>query len=128
MQQACVVVEAEQQRAHDVLSVEFVRSVAKPADDAVGAAKILDLLHAVAIAGLVWQIETLGDDAVKTAAGLREPFFRRGIACRCRRESKGGLRSELYACKGFQRRSPLAEGLLCELAVFCRGQKIKGQK
>src|SRR4051812_38889634 len=98
MQQPCIVVEAEQQRTDDFPPVQSVGRVAKPADDAVGAAKILDLLHAVAIAGLVWQVDAFGDPAVKTAARLAEPFFRNGETGRCRREPKGGLRLELSPC------------------------------
>ena len=35
----------------------------------------LDFLHAVAIAALVSEIETLGDDAIASSAGRLEPFL-----------------------------------------------------
>src|SRR3954471_6641962 len=61
---AAVVVEAEQQRADHGLA--FV--VAEATDHAVGAAVILDLLHAVAVARAVRHIASLGDDAIKRTA------------------------------------------------------------
>src|SRR6185437_14362061 len=60
MQQA-VIVQAQQQRAHHLL----LGAVPESADDAIGRARLLDLDHSVAIAALVWQIDSLGDDAVE---------------------------------------------------------------
>ena len=74
MQQAIVIVEAEQQRSDDPLAVHFVGGVAEAADHTVRAAEILDLLHAVAVAGLIGQVDALCDDAVATAARSRQPF------------------------------------------------------
>src|SRR3954470_24338122 len=54
VQQPLVVIAAEQQRAYPLFAVvAFIGSVAEAADDAVGAAEVLDLLHALAIAGLI---------------------------------------------------------------------------
>src|ERR1700704_1464524 len=68
------VIEPEQQRAHDLLA--FV--VAEAADPAVGAAIILDLLHAAAVAGRIGDVAALGDDAVERRADPLEPAFRLG--------------------------------------------------
>src|SRR4029077_16363923 len=60
MQQPVLIVEAKQQRADK--GAAFV--VAKAADHAVGAAVVLDLLHAAAVARAVRKIAPFGDDAV----------------------------------------------------------------
>src|SRR3954469_24755270 len=60
VQRSVVIKQAEQQRADGLLSVQFVCGIAKPADHAIGAAEFLDLLHALAIAGLIGQVNALG--------------------------------------------------------------------
>src|SRR5688572_8653301 len=71
MQQAIVIVEAEQQGTDKF----GIGAVAKSADDTVDAADLLDFLHAGAIAGAVWNVAELGDDAIETFTGIGEPFF-----------------------------------------------------
>ena len=72
MQQAFVVIEPEQQRADKFSSERIPEST----DDAVGRAQTLHLHHAVAIAALIRQVETLGDDSIHIAAGAGEPALR----------------------------------------------------
>src|SRR5205085_11584781 len=57
VQQAVIVVETQQQRADNLGPF----AVAKAADDAIGRPSPLDLLHAVALARAIRQIEPLGD-------------------------------------------------------------------
>src|ERR1041385_973338 len=73
MQQPPIIVQTEQQRADHLLARKLVGRVAKAANDAIGAAKFLDLLHAVAVAGLIRQVETLGDHAAGAAAPRPPP-------------------------------------------------------
>src|SRR5262249_44543453 len=61
MQQALLVVEAEQQRADDILS--FI--VPEATDHAVGAAVVLDFLHAGAVARAIFDIAPFRDDTVE---------------------------------------------------------------
>ena len=68
-----VVVEPEQQRADDLAP----RGVAKAADDAVRGPQALDLPHAGPLAGLVGQIDLLGDHAVEGSPRRAEPAARR---------------------------------------------------
>src|SRR6201995_1826617 len=88
VQQSLVIVEAEQQRADHLPPVDLVARVAEPAYHAIGAAQFLDLLHAVAIAGLIGQVDALGDHAVTAPARLRQPFLRKGVAWRRSRQAK----------------------------------------
>src|SRR5581483_3611611 len=53
VQQALVIVEPKQQRANHLPAVDLVGRVAEAADDTIGAAESLDLLHALAVAGLI---------------------------------------------------------------------------
>lgn len=64
VQQPFVVIEPKQQGADHFPAIQFVRGVAEAADHAIGAAEFLDLLHAVAVARLIGQVEPLGDNAI----------------------------------------------------------------
>src|SRR5262245_6483747 len=77
------VVEPEQQRADNRLA--FV--VAEAADYAVGAAIVLDLLHAAAVARPVFRVASLGDNAVKRGAHALEPALGGCKLCRRRRQA-----------------------------------------
>src|ERR1700722_7513900 len=77
VEQAAAIVEAKQQRADDVCALV----VAEAADHAVGAAVVLDLLHAGAIARAIIEVALLGDHAVKRGAGAAQPFLRFGEFC-----------------------------------------------
>src|SRR5437763_12694403 len=83
MQETPTVIEPKQQRADEGLA--FV--VAKAADDAVSAAIVLDLLHAVALARPVWQVAPLGDDAIERGAHPLEPAARVGELGGCGRDA-----------------------------------------
>ena len=91
VQQPFVVIEAEQQRADYLPAVDLVGRIAEAADHAIGAAEFLDLLHAVAVAGLIGQVDPLGDHAVTAAAGLCQPLFGECVTRRCRRQPKAGV-------------------------------------
>src|SRR6185312_17126695 len=49
VQQPLVIIEAEQERADNLMAVDLVAGVTKAAHHAIGAAEFLDLLHPVAI-------------------------------------------------------------------------------
>ncbi len=65
------VIEAEQQRADDIPS--FVE--AKAANNAIGRAIILHLLHRGAFAGPIGQVEPLGNNAVERRSNLFQPLL-----------------------------------------------------
>src|SRR5581483_12102969 len=91
VQQAGVVVEAQQQRADDLSVSDLVGRVAEAANDAIGAAEFLDLLHAVAFSGLVGQVAALGNHAVEAVAGTRQPFLRSSVARGGRRQAEARI-------------------------------------
>ena len=83
---ARLAIQAEQQRPDFLLAALGGRGVAEAADDAVGAAQVLDLEHG-ALAWPVGFVETLGDDAIqRSAAGLAQPFAGIGKASRLGRQ------------------------------------------
>jgi hypothetical protein len=57
IEQSFVIVEAEQQRADHFAAL----GISKASDDAIGRAVRLDLFHAIANAGAIGQIGSLGD-------------------------------------------------------------------
>src|SRR5436190_14453377 len=72
MEQAVVSVEAEQKRTDDALASR----VTKSADHTIGCADLLHLNCCSAFTGRISSIEVFGDNAIKIAAGLLEPFVR----------------------------------------------------
>ena len=105
VEQALIVVEPEQQRADDWLALV----VAEAADHAVGAAVVLDLLHAGAVAGLIRQVAPLGDDAVERRADLLEPFLGIGESRGRRRQpDRSCAREDILLRECFQPLAPLA--------------------
>ena len=68
MQGAFVVIKAEQERTD--LFPSFM--IAEPADYTIGAAVILDLLHAVTFAGSVFHVAPFGDDSIERVSNLRQ--------------------------------------------------------
>src|SRR4051794_38958685 len=104
IEQAGAVIETEQQRA-DKLAV---RPIAKPADDAICAAIILDFHHRVARVGTIGAVAPLRDDSVERGADLSEPTFRVGESCRRGREPDGSF--EVSLRKGFELWPTLAQG------------------
>ena len=119
VQQTFVVVEAEKQRA----DLTAIRAVAKPADDAIDGADLLDLDHRRAIAGAVGAVETLGDDAVEVAADLAKPASCLGQLRRRRRQADGAARREVLLCERLQQRPTLGEGKVEQaLPLFVREQ------
>ena len=71
MQKPFAVIKAEQKRTYLFLS--FV--VAETSDDAIGAAIVLDLLHAVTLAGTVCHVAALGDDSIQRVSNASQPFY-----------------------------------------------------
>ena len=108
IQQAVVVVEAEQQRADHLLALV----VAEAADHAVGAAEILDLLHGAALARRVEEVAPLGDDAVEGGTDALEPAARLGEPRGRGRQAETLRVLELRCGEVLQPRPPLAQGLI----------------
>lgn len=73
VQQPVVIVEPEKNRPDDLPARQTVFAVAKAADDTVRTTITLNLLHTLSIAGLVWKVEALRDDAIASTARRREP-------------------------------------------------------
>ena len=66
---AVIVIKAEEQGSDELAALRRLLAVTEAAHNAVGAAVIFDLLHAVAIARLIGEIEAFCDDAVASSAG-----------------------------------------------------------
>src|SRR5690348_6770266 len=114
VEDAGIVVQAEQQGADDVLALV----VAKAANHAVGAAITLDLLHAGAIAGAIGKVAPLGDDAVERAAEAVEPFPGACKLCGCGRQPDRHAGSHIAVDESLELLAPLEEWPLDErLAV-----------
>ena len=73
VQKSFIIIEAEQERADDPLSTLKPFPVSKTSDDAVGASMRLDLLHPLAVPGLIGKIKAFGDHSIRPAARLLEP-------------------------------------------------------
>ena len=85
------VIKTKQKRTDGFSSLQGMTAVAKSTDHAVGAAKLFDLLHAFAVAGLIGQVDPLGDDAVISGARFRQPLVREPIIGRRRGQSESCL-------------------------------------
>src|SRR3954468_21952898 len=73
MEQARGIIKSEKHGSDDLAAALQVLSIAKPADHTVRASITLDLLHAVAVPSLIWEVKPFGDHAVAAAAGLSKP-------------------------------------------------------
>src|SRR5262245_9528845 len=124
MVQKAVVVEPQQQRSDHGFS--FV--VAEAADHAVGAAVVLDLLHAGALARLVGQIAALGDDAVETRADAFQPAFRIAELRRRRRQPDALGAPAIPAEKAFQRGTPFLERATSQQRAIGIDQEIENDQ
>ena len=78
MQQAFLVIEPKQKRAYNLCYPSL--AITEAADHAICASMPFCLLHAVAIAKLVGQVASFGDDAVAASAGRLQPSFGLGEA------------------------------------------------
>jgi hypothetical protein len=108
VEQAVVAIEAEEERADQF----GIRAVTETADDAIGGAEILDLLHgAGALAGFVGSVEVLGDDAVQAAAHGAEPATGVGETGGGGGEAEAIGVLEIFGGEGFEARAALAERL-----------------
>ncbi len=81
MEQPAFIIQSEQQGPHGFLAL----IVTEAADDAVCRSEVFNFLHAQAIARLIGQVPTLGDDAVETRTDLSQPFPGFGRPCGCGR-------------------------------------------
>ena len=97
MEQAAIVVEAEQQRAH----APTAALVAEPADDTVGSTQMLDLEHG-AFPRPVGQVQALRHDPVDLDVAADEPCFRFPQVASERRERQA------FALSCFARRASRA--------------------
>src|SRR5689334_19783842 len=98
IEQAAIVVEAQKDRAHEFA----VGPVSKASDHAVGRSHSLDLYHSVAIAGLIGQINALGDDTVECRTRLAQPPLCNGAVARRRREHEMRIALQLSFEELFQ--------------------------
>src|SRR5262249_43294261 len=76
--------------------------ITKAADDAVGAAVNLDLLHAGAVARAVLEVTAFGDDAVERRASAAEPSLRIAQSRCCRRQPNARLVLEIPGSEGLE--------------------------
>ena len=106
IEQALIIVEAEQERADE----RAAGGVAKAADDAVSRAEVLDLEHG-AHAGPVGQVETLGDDAIERAAAGAASQLARRPADQWQARGAGGSRERLSR-KSIRGRRAAREGTI----------------
>ena len=115
---ACV---AEQERPHERL----LRAVAKAADDAVGRAHALELLHAGALSGPVREVAPLRHDAVETAAERMKPVLGFAALARMRRETHQRICVHVALGESLQRLAPFFERPLDERFAFFVDQEIE---
>ncbi len=103
--------------------------IAKSTHDAVGRSLALDLLHAVAIARLVRQIEPLGDDPVQAAAGdACQPSPCRGGSRRRGRNANLIGRGKELAGESLQMFSSVSETFTQQRFARFANQQVKGDK
>jgi hypothetical protein len=76
MEQALGIIKSEEHGSNNLAARLKVLSIAKAADHAVRASIELYLLHAVAVPGLLWEVDPFGDHPVATAARRGKPPLR----------------------------------------------------
>src|ERR1051325_5438841 len=123
MKQAGVVVQAEQQRADNLVLFR----VTKSSDNAVCTAEQLYFLHAYPFPGGVGNVDALGDNAIKRPAARSQPPPRLSDVAGGGRESQHPIVKKLL-CEGFKRGSAFFKCSGSELlAAFVREQ-IEGDE
>src|ERR1700722_12064873 len=120
IEQAFLVVEAEQQRSDDRLFFK----IAKTSDDAIGGALAFDFLHAGALTALVGQVEAFGDDSVERGAHLK-PFAGFGEIFGDWGETNEFIRLHIFAEKIFQVFASFTERQICDRMAFVVYQEIE---
>src|SRR5450631_4335330 len=108
MEQAVGVIKSEQQRSDNLAAGLKFFPIAESADDAVRASVPLYLLHAVAVAGLIWEVEAFRNHAVASTTCRSKPTLsilqlqagRRKTEQVCARKVPGGEILELQAPLG----------------------------
>jgi hypothetical protein len=105
MEQAGLVVEAEQERAHRALAGRLPEAT----DHAVRGAPALDLLHASPGPRLVGQVAPLGDHAVEGDAGILEPAPRHRQVRRHRRQLDPRPAAQMAPREGLEEAPALGE-------------------
>src|ERR1700719_317743 len=120
IEQAFVVVEAEQQRSDDRLFFK----IAKTSDDAIGGALAFDFLHAGALTALVGQVAALGDDSVERGAHLK-PFAGFGKIFGDWREANEFIRLHISAKKIFKLFAPFLKRQICNRLALVVDQQIE---
>src|SRR5688572_10573836 len=121
VEQAPVVVEPEQQRADE----RAVGAVTEAADDAVGRAHALDLDHALTVAGLVGQVEALGDHPVERRADAGEPLARGLDVVGLGRQDDAVVALEVLAREVFEPRAPRGQRLGGERLAGLVGEEVE---
>ena len=108
VEEAVAVVQTQKKRAE---GLGRFGAVAKTGDDAVGGANVFYLLHAVARAGEVGEVEALGHDAVESRSARVEPVPGGGQARGGRGKADDRIAVEVLLCEGFELFSPLSQML-----------------
>src|SRR5262249_17465494 len=124
VQLTSLIIQSKQERADGALA--FV--VSETANHAVGRTIVFDFLPAVAAAGFVGRIPTLGDDAIESRADLLKPFFRIRNAGGRRRKSNRFPAAKILACESFEHLTPCAERSLREDLLIGIQQQVENDK
>src|SRR5688572_20198250 len=109
MQKSVIIVQAKQQRTDDL---RRLRAIAIAADDALGSAHVLDLLHPRSLAGCVGHVDALGDDSIERAPGFLKPLARGCDISRRRRDPYLSLSFQVLRRESLEVWPTLAKRLL----------------
>ena len=75
VKQTVGIIKTKQERADNLAAGLKFLGITESADDTIGTSISFYLLHAVAVASLIWKIETLRNDAIAPAPSGRKPPF-----------------------------------------------------
>src|ERR1700712_3009837 len=115
MQQTIGIVEAQQHGSGDLAASLRFLGISEAADDAVSASVPLYLLHPLAVASLIRQVTTFGDQAVAAATGESKPKLCILEGKAGRRQSKKGVPRKPAFGEAFQQRAPLRQRPGCHI-------------
>jgi hypothetical protein len=122
VEDAIVVVQAEQERADDV----SLRGIPKAADDAVRGANPFDLLHSGSLGALIRKVESLGDDSVRSRV-IGKPCARLGRPTRRRAHANVTIVSQVLVSEQLQSGAPLGERTVGDVDAIL-DQQIEHEK
>src|SRR6476620_1115004 len=105
MQQTVRIIETKEEGTDGFLAF----AITKSADDAIGGAEALDLLHAIAFTGAIAEIASFRDDAVESGRGVREPILCFSETRRRRRQADPTPFNEKFSRKSLQVPTPFTQ-------------------